>query len=127
MVTDAVVEKASLPTDPFLPCQPSFEIWDGAGEVNVIRWADHGMNMVRHDHTGPDVPDMILMSIDKGLDHSLRHSGLAKLIVATGNRAEGDEKVGAGHPCRVLVFQPAASWKLHKGFNSQKRKRMRSK
>jgi hypothetical protein len=26
-----------------------------------------------------------------------------------------------------LVFQPAASWKLHKGFNSQKRKRMRSK
>ncbi|NDB09000.1 MAG: hypothetical protein EBX98_01810 [Burkholderiaceae bacterium] len=80
--------------------------------------------MVRHDHAGPDVPDMILMAIDKGLDHSLRHSGLAKLIGAMGNRAEGDEKVRAGHPCRGLVAQPAASGKVHKGFNSQKRKRM---
>ena len=103
VVTDAVVEKAALPPDPLLPCQPPFEICDGAGEVDVIRWADHGMNVIWHDHAGPDVPDMILMSMDKGLDHSLRHSGLAKLIGAVGNRAEGDEKVGVGHPCRRLV------------------------
>ena len=114
MVTQAMIEKISLPTNPVLSGDEFLPVRDDFLHSRLAREGNDCMQVVRHKQAQAAMPEQFLMVEFHGSEHSIARTGPAQLIFARRHAVHSDEKPTAFvHPLWNCMRQLLADRQVH--------------